>query len=130
MFAFSVFSAVSGLYIRLKDPLLRVFSKLNVSNIIGGGSEVVRESSAVFLSLAICARASGVYFPPNLLGVLRSCRRVALFLRYLLAGVLGILLVPKGSLFSWGSKIIGGISPRLRVMSWEFFYLPSFIVVQ
>ena len=62
-FAFSGFSDVSDLDIHLRDPLLRVLTRLNVSNVIGGSSEVVRDSSADFLSLIIPARAAEVFFP-------------------------------------------------------------------
>ena len=51
--------------IRLRDPLLRVLLRINVSNAIVGGSEVVMDSSADFLSMAISSRANEVSFPPD-----------------------------------------------------------------
>ena len=56
---------------------------------------MVRDSSADFLSMAISERAAEVFFPRNFIGGLRSCHRVALFLRSYLAGFFGVLLVPK-----------------------------------
>ena len=44
-------------------------------------------------------------------------------------GLFCIFLVPKGSLFSRGSKILGGTDPHLWGMSWELFSLPSCFVV-
>ena len=55
------------------NPLLSVLLRINVSNVIRGGSEVVRDYLADFLSLIISTRADKVFFPPNLLGSLRSC---------------------------------------------------------
>ena len=117
MFAFAAFSALSNLEIHLMDPLLRVLFWINVSNVIVGGSKVVRESPAGFLSLEISAQAAEVFFPTGFLDGLRSCLRFYLFLCSCLLGFFRILLVPKGSLFSWGSKILGGTAPRLQAMS-------------
>ena len=41
MFDFSGFSAISDLEIYPRTPFLRVLLRLNVDNIIGGGSKVV-----------------------------------------------------------------------------------------
>ena len=60
---------MSNLDIHLRYPLLRVLSRLNVSNIIRGGSKVVRDSSADFLSLAITSRAANFSFRPILLAL-------------------------------------------------------------
>ena len=60
---------------------------------------------------------------------IRSCLRVACFLHSFLA-VFWALLLPKGSLFSWGSKILGGTHLRLRAISWELLFLPSCFVFQ
>ena len=91
---------------------------------------MVRESSADFLSLDISVWAAEVSFPTNLLSGLRSCRRINLFLSSRLAGFFGILHVPKVSLFSRGSEILGGTAPCLRAMYWEFFSMPSCLVVR
>ena len=80
---------------------------------------------ADFISLAISVRADEVFLPPSILGGIRYCLMVALFLRSHMSSLFGLLLLPKGSLFSRGSKILRGADPRLRVMSWEVFYLPS-----
>ena len=96
MFDFAGFSAVFDLDIHLRYSLLRVLSRINVSNLIGWGSEIVKESLADFLSLVISAQAAEVFFPPYHLGVLGSCVRIALFLRSLMADFFGFLLVPKG----------------------------------
>ena len=42
-------------------------------------------------------------------------------------GLFRIFLVPKDSLLSWGSKIIGVAAPRLQAMSWEVFSLTACI---
>ena len=119
MFAFSGLSALSNLDIHLRDPLLRVLSRLNIFNIIGGGSKVVMNSLADFLSISISARDFE-----------DSCLRVALFLRWFMVDFFELLLVSKGPLFSWGSKVLGGIAPRQRAMYWEVFYFPPCLVVQ
>ena len=92
--------------------------------------EAVPKLSADFLLLAISVQAAEVFYSPDLLGGLRFCRRVDILLRSYLAGFFGIFLFPKGSLFSRGSKILGGAYPRLREMSWEFFSLTSCFFVQ
>ena len=91
---------------------------------------MVRDFFSGFLSLTISAPAAEVYLPPNFIGGLRSCCRVALSLRYHLAGFFGILLVPKGPLVSRGFKILGGTASRLRSMSWGVFYLNSCLLIQ
>ena len=91
---------------------------------------MVRDSSPDFLSLAISSQAAEVFFSSNLLGGPHSCRRVAVFLRSLLTGFFGLLLFPKYSLVYWGSKILGGTAPRLRSMSLEELYLPSYLFIQ
>ena len=95
MFAFSGFSAVSDLDIHLRDPILRVILRINVSNVTGGGSEGVRDYLADFLSLAISAQSDEVFFPPDIIGGLRYCRRGDLLFRSCMMGFFGILLVPK-----------------------------------
>ena len=44
-----------------------------------------------------------------------------LFYYALIWRISSALIVRKGSLFSWGSKILGGNSPRLQAMSQEVF---------
>ena len=95
MFVFYGLSSVSDLDIHLRDPLLGVFSMLNVSNVIIGGSKVVRYYSVYFLSLENSVPAAEVFFPPDLLGILRSCLWVYLFLHSCLAGFFGLLIIPK-----------------------------------
>ena len=92
--------------------------------------EAVPNLLADFISLAIFVRAAEVFLPPNIIGSISSFLLVALFLRSHMSSLFGLLLLPKGSLFSRGSKILGGDDPRLRVISWEVFYLPSCFVVQ
>ena len=106
---FSVFSAMYDLDIWLRDPLLRVLLRLNVSNVIGGGFEVVRYSLADFILLEISIQAAGVKFMPDLFRGFRSCCRVALLLRSYLAGFFRLFLVLKVSLFSWGFKLSEGL---------------------
>ena len=78
----------------------------------------VPKLSADFLSLEISSRAAEFFRPPDVLGGLRSCCWVDPLLRSHMEGLFGLFLVPKGSLFSQGSKIIGGTAPHLRAMSW------------
>ena len=87
--------------------------------------EAVPNLLADFISLAIFVRAAEVFLPPNIIGSISSFLLVALFLRSHMSSLFGLLLLPKGSLFSRGSKILGGDDPRLRVISWEVFYLTS-----
>ena len=76
---------------------------------------MVRESSEDFYSLEIYAQASEIFCPPNLLGGIRYCCRVALFLCCHLASFFGLLILPKGLLFSWGSEILVGAATRLAI---------------
>ena len=78
MFSLAGFSALYDMDIQLRDSLLRVLLRLNVSNVSGGGSKVVWDSSIDFLSLEFSAQDDEVLFPPYLLGSLRSCRSVDL----------------------------------------------------
>ena len=78
----------------------------------GVGSEVADELSFTVPS----ARAADFFFR-----LIQKSYRLSLllfpgcsFLRSCLAGVFGILLALKGSLFSQGPKILGGTSPHLR----------------
>ena len=91
---------------------------------------MVRDSSPDFPSLSISAQSDEVLILPDILGGLLYCRRVDLFLPYCLAGFFSTLLVPKGSLFYRGSKILRGTAPRLKDIFWEVFYMPFCIVVQ
>ena len=90
----------------------------------------VPKLSADFLSLAISAQAAEVFYPPDILGGIRSFCWVDILLFSRLAGFFGIFLVSKGSLFYRSSEILGGTDPRLRAMSWEFFSLTSCFVDQ
>ena len=85
---------------------------------------------ADFLSMEISVQSAGVFLTPDIIDGLFYCIRFALFLCSRLAGFFRLLLVPKGSLFSWISEILGGTAPRLRAMSWEVFSLPSCFIVQ
>ena len=105
-------------------------SIFDVTGAFGGGTDMVRDSLADFLSLAISARAAEIFLPPDLIGGICSCHRVDIFLRSHMAGFFRLSLFPKGSLFSRGSEILWGTAPRLREMSWEVFSLPSCLVVQ
>ena len=69
---------------------------------------LIHQSSCLYPSLL-----PGWYFPPLLSD-----------------GFLRAMLVSKVSLFSWGSKILGGTAPCLQAISWEVFSAPSFFVVQ
>ena len=66
----------------------------------------------------------------NNIGSLYFCSRFDLFLHSHMAGFFRFLLIPKGSLFFWGPKILGGTDPRLWEMSSELFPLPFCFVVQ
>ena len=97
---FSGLSSMSNLDIYLGTQLLRVLLRLTVSNVIGGGSEVVRKS---FQS-----------FPRNLAWIFSSAWStdhvggiwyflwVDILLHSRLAGFFGILLVP---CYRWGLQI-------------------------
>ena len=79
---------------------------------------MVRESLVDFLSLAVSAQAAEVFFPTNMFGGICSCRWFALFLHSRLAGLFGLLLVPKSFPVFLGSKILRGNAPRIRAMTW------------
>ena len=91
---------------------------------------MIRDSSADFPSLAIPARSAKVFLPPNMFGGLRSCFQVDLFLLSCLAGFFGLLLVPNVSLFSRGSKTLGGTDLCPQEIFWEVFSLPPCLVFQ
>ena len=50
----AVFSAMPVPYICLKTPLLMIFLRLNISNVIEGGSKIVRESFQFFPRKPAC----------------------------------------------------------------------------
>ena len=95
--------------------------------------EEAPELPAKFLSLSLPRELVSFFssaWSTNNLGSLWYCRRVDIFLFSHMSGFFGFLLVPKVSLFSWGSEILGGTALRLRAMSWEFFSLAYCFVIQ
>ena len=123
VFSCAGLSAVSDLGIYLRTPLLRVLSRMNVSSVIGGGSEVIGGSFQLFLR-------DLNWFPSDLLGDIRSSpvdgsltflplvwRR---FFRY---------LDSQNSQFSRGSWIIGGTASLSWAVSLEVFSQPPVLVV-
>ena len=95
IFAFAGLSSVSDLGIHLRDTIFGALLRINVSNVIRGGSKVIRDSSANFLSLKISARAAEVFFLPDLLRGLLYCRRVDILLLSCLASFFGLMFFPK-----------------------------------
>ena len=115
IFACNVFSALYDLENRLRDPLRSwgLFSFMTSSTF----SEGVPNWSGTL---------------QRILSLLKFSRRMLRFSFLLsrLAFFFGLLLVPKGPLFSWVSEIIGGTALRLRSMSWGVLSLTYCIVVQ
>ena len=123
IFASDGFSAVSDLDIYLRTPFLRVRLRLNVSNVIRGGSDVVIGSFQSF------PRDLG-WFLSNILGYLCS------FLVAVYSTVWPLVwwrfflsLDPQTSQFSRVSKTLGGTALFLWAVSLEIFSQPSVIVI-
>ena len=111
-------------------PFLRVLFFFDVSDIFREVSEVVRNSSSDFLSLENSAWYSDLCLILPLLGGIRSCHSVSIFLRSYLAGFFGFLLFQKGSLFYQGSKLSKGMLCVCETISWKVFSTSYFLVFQ
>ena len=124
VFYFAGFSAMSDLG-SLSRAILRSwgsFRWFNVYDIFGGGSEMVCWACDHF-------GASWFAWSTDLIGGLRSLRRVAVFLAALVWGRSWGILVHCCSLCEGGSENVGGTASRLHAMSREVFSLTSILVV-